>query len=114
MSAICRVMVVGVSSPKLSLLTIDKSIKLMLAPESQSAFPISKFPIVQGIVKLLGSYIFTSKDLRITALQVAVRLTTPSSSIFLSLLNISCIRVPVQTRTSGYSVYGAYIYMDES
>ena len=74
----------GVSSPKLSLLTIDKGIKLMLAPKSHNAFPISEFPIVQGIVKLLGSYIFIGKDLWITTLQVVVRLTTPSSSsIFL-------------------------------
>ena len=71
----------GVSFPKLSLLTIDKGIKLMLTLESHSAFPISKFPIVQGIVKLPGSYILSSKDLWITALQVTVRLTTPSSTI---------------------------------
>ena len=47
----------GVSSPKLSLLTTDKGIKLMLAPESHSAFPILEFPIVQEIVKLPGSRI---------------------------------------------------------
>ena len=68
MSAICRVMAVGVSYPKLSLLTIYGGIKLMLAPESHSAFPILEFSIMQGIVKLLGSCIFTSKDLWITAL----------------------------------------------
>ena len=53
----------GVSSLKLSLLTIDKDIKLMLAPKSHSAFPISEFPIKQGIVKLPGSCIFPGKDL---------------------------------------------------
>ena len=42
----------GVSSPKLSLLKIDKGIKLMLYPESHNAFPIQEFPMVQGIVKL--------------------------------------------------------------
>ena len=83
----------GLSSPKLSLLTTDKGIKLMLAPESHSAFPISEFPIVQGIVKLIGSYIFTGKDLWIIALQVAVMLTTPSSAIFLFLLNIFFINL---------------------
>ena len=62
LSAICKVMAIGVSSPKLSLLTIDKVIKLMLAPESHIAFPISEFPIVQGIVKLPGSCIFIGKD----------------------------------------------------
>ena len=34
----------GVSSPKLSLLTTDKGIKLMLALESHNAFPISESP----------------------------------------------------------------------
>ena len=69
----------GVSSPKISILTTDKGLKLMLALESHNAFPISEFPMVQGIVKLPGSCIFFGKDFWITALQVAVRLTTPSS-----------------------------------
>ena len=89
MFVICRVMAVGVSSPKLNLLTTDKYIKLMLAAESHSVFPISEFPIVHGIVKLLRSYIFSSKDLLITGLQASVSLTTPSSTIFLFLLKIS-------------------------
>ena len=89
MSAIYRVMAVGVSSPKLSILTIDKGIKLMLAPKSHSVFHISEFPILQGVVKLPGSCIFSGKDFWITALQVAVRLTTPSSTILLVMLNIS-------------------------
>ena len=50
LSAIYKVIVVGVSSPKLSLLTTDKGIKLMLAPESHNAFLNSKFPMVQGMV----------------------------------------------------------------
>ena len=82
----------GVSSPKLSLLTTDKGIKLMLDLESHIAFPILEFSIVQGIMKLPGSWIFTDKDLWITALQVVVRLTT-SSAIFLFLLNISFINL---------------------
>ena len=53
----------GVSSPKLSLLTIDKGIKLMLALKSHNAFPISESPMVQGMVKLLGSYIVIGKVL---------------------------------------------------
>ena len=53
----------GVSSPKLSLLTTDKGIKLMLDLKSHNVFPISEFPMVQGIMMLLGSYIFTGKDL---------------------------------------------------
>ena len=43
---IYKVIDVGVSSPKLSLLTIDKGIKLMRAPESHKAFLNSKFPMV--------------------------------------------------------------------
>ena len=54
-------MAVGVSSPKLSILITNKGIKLMLAPESHNAFPNSESPMVQGMVKLPGSYIFTSK-----------------------------------------------------
>ena len=42
----------GVSSPKLGLLTIDKGIKLMLTLESYSLFLISKFSMVKGMVKL--------------------------------------------------------------
>ena len=83
------VMAVGVSSPKLSLLTTDKGIKLMLAPESHSAFPISEFLILQGIVKLPGSCIFLGKDFWIIALHVVVRLTTPSSTVLIFLLYIS-------------------------
>ena len=56
-------MAVGVISPKLSHLTADKGIKLMLALESHNAFPILEFHLVQGIVKLHGSCIFTGKDL---------------------------------------------------
>ena len=47
LSAICKVIVVGVSSPKLSLFTTDNDIKFMLAPESHKAFLNSKFPMVQ-------------------------------------------------------------------
>ena len=73
----------GVSSPKLSLLTTDKGIKLMLAPEAHSTFPMSEFPSLQGIVKLPGSCISFGKEFWIIALQVAVRLTLTN---FLDLL----------------------------
>ena len=52
----------GVRSPKLSFLTMDEVFKLMLALESHSAFPISGFPIYQGIVKLPRSCIFSGKE----------------------------------------------------
>ena len=38
LSAICNVIVVGVSSPKLSLYTTDRGIKFIIAPESHKAF----------------------------------------------------------------------------
>ena len=44
LSAISKLIVVGVSFPKLSLLTTNKGIKLMLAPESHNAFLNSKIP----------------------------------------------------------------------
>ena len=53
----------GVSSPKLRLLTTDKGIKLMLALKSHNVFPISEFAMVQGIVKLPRSCIFIGKVL---------------------------------------------------
>ena len=61
LSAICSVIVVGVSSPKLNLYTTDKGIKLMLAPESHKAFLNSYLPIVQGMVKLPGSFILAGR-----------------------------------------------------
>ena len=50
--AFCRVIFVGVSSPKLSLFTTDSGIKLMLAPESHKAFLNSTSPIVHVLQKL--------------------------------------------------------------
>ena len=49
----------------------------MLAQESHNALPILASLILQGIVKLLGSRLFSSKIFCITTLQVAVRLTIP-------------------------------------
>ena len=61
LSAICSEIVVGVSSPKLNLCTNDKGLKLMLAPKSYKAFLNSYFPIVQGMVKLLGYFILVGR-----------------------------------------------------
>ena len=61
LSAICSVIVVGVSAPKLSLYTTDKGIKLMLAPESHKASLNSYFLMEQGMVKLSGSFIFAGR-----------------------------------------------------
>ena len=46
LSTFCRVIAMGVSSPKLSLFTTDSGIKLMLAPKSHKAFLNSTFPTV--------------------------------------------------------------------
>ena len=62
LSAIFKVMAMGVSLPKLSLLAIDKGIQLTLALESQNVFPILACPILQVIVKLPGSRILYGKD----------------------------------------------------
>ena len=61
LSAICSVIAVGVSSPKFNLCTTDKGIKLMLPPDSHKAFLNSYFPIVQGMVKLPGSFILAGR-----------------------------------------------------
>ena len=58
---ICKVTVMGVSSPKLSILTIVNGIRFMLAPESHKACLDSIFPIVQGMVKLPRSFILIGK-----------------------------------------------------
>ena len=47
LSAIYKVIALGVSSPKLSVFTIDNGIKFMLAPESHKAFLNSKFVMVK-------------------------------------------------------------------
>ena len=87
--AMFRVIFLGVSSPKLSVFTIDSGIKLMLALESHKAFLNSTFPIMQGMAKLLGFCIFTGRLFWIIALQVAVKFTNLSSANFLFLLRMS-------------------------
>ena len=89
LSTICKVIVMGVRSPKLSLLTTNKGIKLMLASESHNAFLNSKFSMVQGMVKLPGSCIFFGKLLWITTLHVVVKFTTHFLGKFLFLLRMS-------------------------
>ena len=61
LSAICSVIDVGVSFPKINLCTTDKGTKLMLAPKSHKTFLNSYFPIVQGMVKLPGSFILAGR-----------------------------------------------------
>ena len=47
LSAIYKVIALGVSSPKLSVFTIDNGIKFMLVPESHKAFLNSKYLMVK-------------------------------------------------------------------
>ena len=77
-SSICRVIFMGVSSPKLSLSTTDSGIKLMFAFKSHIVFLNSTFLIMQGMVKLPGSCIFTGRLFWITTLQVAIKFITHS------------------------------------
>ena len=70
-------MVVGVSSPKLSLFSTDSGIRLILVSESNNAFSISKFPMVQarmeisvstdisvlGFYKYIGGYFYMNIDI---------------------------------------------------
>ena len=87
--AIYKVIVVGVSSPKLCLFNTECGTKLMFAPESHKAFLNSTFQMVQGMVKLPRSYIFTGRLLWITILHVAIKLTTSSSTNLIFLLRMS-------------------------
>ena len=52
------VTVVGRASPNHSRLNMDKGMRLILAPRSHKALSKLEFPMVQGIVKLLGSFSF--------------------------------------------------------
>ena len=70
----------------------------MLAPESPNDFLNSKFPMVQGMVKLPGSCIFSCELLWITALHVDVKFTTHFSTKFLFLLRMS-FKIQIEVTT---------------
>ena len=53
-----RVTVVALASPKPNHLKMDKGMRSILAPKSHKALSKIKFPILQGIVKLPGSFRF--------------------------------------------------------
>lgn len=57
-SASWSVIVVGLTTPMPSFLKIDKGIRLILAPRSQSALAQKESSMLQGIMKLLGSFNF--------------------------------------------------------
>ena len=48
----------GLALPNPSHLKLDKGMRLILAPKSYKALLKIEFPILHGIVKLLGSFTF--------------------------------------------------------
>ena len=91
--ASCRVTVVGLASPNLIRLKIDKGMRLILAPESHKALSKIEFPILHGIVKLLGSFSFYGRFLCEIALHSSVRFTISKYDNLLFLDNISFINL---------------------
>ena len=51
-----KVIIVGCASPNFNFLKIDHGMRLMIATRSHRDFSKTKFPIAQGMVKLLGSF----------------------------------------------------------
>ena len=76
---------VGRASPNPNHLNIDSDMRLILAHRSHKAFSKMEFPIVHGIVKLLGSFSFCGSFLCRMALHSSVRfiVSKPNSLLFL-------------------------------
>ena len=89
LSSSCSVTVVGLASPKPNHLKMDKGIRLILAPKSHRALSKIEFPILQGIVKLHGSFSFYGNFLSSMALHSSVRFTVSNSDNLLFLGSIS-------------------------
>ena len=79
------------ASPNPNRLNINSDMRLILAPRSQKAFSKMEFPIVHGIVKLLGSFIFYGSFRCRMALHSSVRFTISKSNSLLFLDSISFI-----------------------
>ena len=80
---------VGRASPNPNRLNIDISIRLILAPRSHKAFSKIEFPIVHGMVKLLGYFSFCGSFRCRMALHSSVRFTVSKSDNLLFLDSIS-------------------------
>ena len=80
---------VGRASPNPNRLNIDSSMRLILASISHKAFSKMEFPIVHGIVKLLGSLSFCYSFRCRMALHSSVRFTVSKSDSLLFLDSIS-------------------------
>ena len=75
---------VGQASPNPNRLNIDSGMRLILAPRSYKAFSKMEFPIVHGMVKLLGSFSFCDNFRCRMALHSLVRFTVQSLTVFFS------------------------------
>lgn len=71
------------TSSRPNILNTDKGIKLMLATRSQSALSMEKPPIVQWIIKLLGSFYFWGSFFWRNALHSSFNFTILYSFIFI-------------------------------
>src|ERR1044072_1710205 len=87
LSAICKEIIVGVTSPKLSLLNIVRGIKFILAHKSHRASEIDEPSMSTGIVKLPNSFIFWGNVLCKIALQFSVSKIVSSKSLSFLLLD---------------------------
>ena len=81
--------VVGQASPNLSHLNMDNDMRFILAPKSHKALSKMEFPMVQGIVKLPGSFSFCGSFLSRMALHSSVRFTVSKSDHLLFFDSIS-------------------------
>ena len=80
---------VGRASPNPNHVNIDSGMRLILAPISHKAFSKMEFPIVHGMVKLLGSFSFCGSFHCRMALHSSLRFTVSKSDSLLLLDNIS-------------------------
>ena len=81
--------VVGRASPNPNRLNIDSGMRLILASKSHKAFLKMEFPIVHGMVKLLGSLSFYGSFRCRMALHSLVRFTVLKPNSLLLLDSIS-------------------------
>ena len=77
------------ASPNPNRLNIDSGMRFILAPISHKAFSKMEFPIMHGIVKLLGSFSFCGSFLYIMELHSSARFTVLKSDSLLFLDSIS-------------------------
>ena len=102
-SASYRVTIVGLSSPKPSFLKMERGIKLMLAPRSQSALSNTTFPIQHGIMKLPGSLSFGSTifyNMALHSSESGIVLYSPIFRLLVKIFFINFMQLGVCSRAS--------------